>query len=84
MAQYKKIIDLDPNSYQAYYNIGSAYLNQDNQEQALEYYRHARYSAHGKRQIQESSEAIEDLEKDIQIKNNSFSEDTFSHLQYYL
>lgn len=53
-------------------------------EQSLEYYQHARGSAHGKTQIQEVTRSIEELKDSIQDKKNILSDDTFSHLQYYL
>lgn len=85
--QYKKIIDLDPESYQAHYNIGSAYLNKSALDDALEYYEHARYYARGKAQLQESKSALDRVKVDIQKQKeekSAPSDDTFSHLQYYL
>lgn len=82
--EYSKILDVDLDSYQAYYNIGSAYLNKWDLEQSLEYYQHARGSARGKIQIQEVSRSIDTLKNNIQDKKSMLSDDTFSHLQYYL
>ncbi len=85
--QYKKIIDLDPGSYQAYYNIGSAFLNKGSLQDALEYYEHARYYARGKSQLQESKSSLDRVQADIQKQKeekSAPSDDTFSHLQYYL
>ncbi|TFG09135.1 MAG: tetratricopeptide repeat protein [Promethearchaeota archaeon] len=38
---FKKIIDLDPNNYRAWYNLGIAYFNIDNPKLALESYKKA-------------------------------------------
>lgn len=85
--QYKKIVNLDPESYQAYYNIGSVFLNKNDFEKAREYYQHARYYAHGKSQIQESKKALDKIKKELKKqkeRETALSDDTFSHLQYYL
>lgn len=85
--QYKRIISLDPISYHAYYNMGSAHLNKGNLEEALMYYEQAGSLARGKAQVQESKKALDDLKDEIEREQKeriSPSEDTFSHLQYYL
>ena len=85
--QYKKIVDLDAESYQAYYNIGAAFLNKNDLENAFEYYQHARYYAHGKSQIQESKKSLDNVEKELKKQKETQSapsDDTFSHLQHYL
>lgn len=87
LEQYEKVIKLDASSYQAHYNIASVYLNKSDAKNALEYYENARYHARGKQQIQESEQAIEELQSDVEqwlYKNKKVSNDTFSHLQHYL
>jgi subtilisin family serine protease len=84
---YKKIVDLDSESYHAYFNIGSAYLNKKDYYSALEYYQHAYHYAHGKYQINESQGAINKLQektKKQKLIESAPTNDTFSHLQYYL
>lgn len=85
--QYKKVTDLDPESYKANYNIGSAFLNQWSLKDALEYYEHARYFARGKSQMSEAKTALDHAEKLLKEEEkvqSAVSDDTFSHLQYYL
>jgi subtilisin family serine protease len=85
--QYKKIIELDNASYHAYYNAGSAYLNKKDYNNALEYYEHAQHYARGRYQIRESYWAIDKLQVKINKQREieqAPSNDTFSHLQYYL
>lgn len=85
--QYKKIIELDNASYHAYYNAGSAYLNKKDYNNALEYYEHAQHYARGRYQVKESRSVINKLQIKINKQREieqAPSDDTFSHLQYYL
>lgn len=85
--QYKKIVDLDPSSYHAYYNIWSAYLNKKDYANALEYYEHAQHAARGRYQVKEVRLAINKLQDKIRKQREleqAPSNDTFSNLQYYL
>lgn len=85
--EYKKVLGVDKNIYQANYNIGSAYLNQHKYKEALVYYVNAKDSAESDSQIFESQKAIDDARSKLQEEKNNngiISNDAFSRLQYYL
>lgn len=85
--QYKNILQLDPKSYRAYFNIGAAYLNKGKYEEAFKAYKNARNLAKWRSQIEESKNALDDVEhllRENGSKNDAPSDDTFAHLQYYL
>lgn len=87
ITQYTKVIELDPESYKAHYNIGSVYVNKANLEEALKFYWKSRSFARGKVQMQESKNAFDRIEKIIKRQKqekSAPSNDPFSHLQYYL
>ncbi len=87
VGQYKKVLELDPNSYRAYFNIGSAYLNNGKYEESFKAYKQAYNVWHGRSQIQEAKEALAEVENLLQENGAELdapSNDTFSHLQYYL
>lgn len=87
IGQYRKVLEIDPDSYRAYFNIGSAYLNNGKYEESFKAYKQSYNLAQWRSQTQEAKDAlseVEDLLKENGAEIDVRSDDTFSHLQYYL
>lgn len=87
LQKYTKVVQIDPDSYQANYNIASAYANKGSYDDALEYYKKSLATATTSHQLIESKEAIRETKERMKIvkaSGKSFSNDTFSSSQYYL
>ena len=87
IGQYRKVLELDPDSYRAYFNIGSAYLNNGKYEESFKAYKQSYNLAQWRNQREEAKNALseaENLLKKNGAELDAPSDDTFSHLQYYL
>ncbi len=85
--KYIKVVQIDPDSYQANYNIASAYANKGSYDDALDYYKKSLATATTSHQLTEAKEAIKETKERMKLtkaSGKSFSNDTFSSSQYYL
>ncbi len=85
--QYKEIIELDPESYKAHYNIGSAFVNQWLLENALIFYEKSVSLAVSRAQVRESQKALRNVENTIEKEKKehaNVTDDPYSYMQHYL